>query len=1515
MPGSMACSAERSQQRRQVWWRGSFCGLLWLSFLAARVAHGHDPGRGPPTDTGPPETRIGLPPATADPDDQTAKAPQGDNWHHNLIRERPVEVRLRTARKEFQAGRTTEALSLLQAILDRDDDLFVRLEEQAVPTGAHLLAEQLLGSLPGDALVVYETLYGSEAHRLLREARKNCDIEQLSHVARRFFYTAAGFQAAVFYAHERLDHGAPAAAADCWRRLLNEPRHRPRLTNGHRLAAAACLARAGRAVEAHAALAELAPGTLVVGGRPIAIEEAAGWTAPTPESGVGLVATVARSTDADAPGLGSIPVLAQPRWTVALTGPETGHIAELALEWEEFQLQNGLPVGAAHRPLVVGQTAIFRDFEGIRAVDLRNGSTQWFYPTAWTLAADIPARESAPSDGNPDPNNSMRFLVGNCLLGTLAADSARVYAVDQLECEPPAAIDAEPPGDSSGGPRRSCNRLLALPLDARGGDVRPQWTLGGELPQETDRPAASPALLAGHFFIGPPLPLGDRLYVVSEYRQQLYLSCHRADTGALSWMQAISSVPQPLANDHLRWALVCTPSYAEGVLVCPTQAGVLTAVDPLNGRLLWAASHDEHEQQHRQHMSAWPYGARRRCGHPGYTNLPVVHSGRVVYLPAHGEFIQCLDLQSGKALWRARREDLDLSSASEYVASVDRGVVTIVGRRQCRGLDLQTGALRYRVRLKSCPSGTGARLCGAYIVPLDDGTVVCFDTLTGRPRGLSRSSTRTLLGNLLVADDVVLSMGRAELTAWPQADVELARLDGELLNDRRPETALAAAEVALALDKPREAQRRLDLLPRNLAGPLADRARTIAREALLVELAAGNSSHETLLPRLATLVQTPEEQGRYLVERALFEMTLGRHEALDATARELARLNGSGTLSLSNDPARRVHPADFVAALVTKAGMHTARVIDFPGNGHPAAASRPDFEQLDPARRLLAARKFHAAELCLLEARRSAQPQTAAGATRLLLELCRSRNLVHPAAQLLDELQTRYSQVEIEPGLTGAQYVANFPHDGSVWAAYRRPTAPAWSSGAIRISESPRENERLLALYNGQHNVQSPLVPQSVGFDLVDKGRPGAATQLVVVDRHTGSEFPESIQLPGRISPLATSQVEFVQHSYVGHFLPVGAAGAVHGVSLLERSVVWSAAIAELEGAKDPVRIGPAGPRFVACQYRQHLVVLDPASGRLKWRRDDLEPMSGLMTDLPHGIIGDERVLVVFSGSGGHYTVYDTATGEELRRSRLDIQMRLARRSFGRLLFHYSGNDHKQARVWDPLGDQFVWTEPADGIAEASLPDGAHPGAKLLSFVRETSEAAYVTRNGRLCVVDLPTGSLRFEVPLSREQLDCLCFVRAFRDGARYYFNLHRTPPAGSRQPGGCDIIRDAAPLYMVHLHGQGELLAVDSVSHQVLWNRSLGTRSIVHLPTYRLPVLVALFRVRNGEQPPLLGLEVLDASSGETLAMRSDLVSDHLLQVACEAAPASITLRGAKTSICVQLGADLARLDAASGR
>ena len=236
--------------------------------------------------------------------------------------------------------------------------------------------------------------------------------------------------------------------------------------------------------------------------------------------------------------------------------------------------------------------------------------------------------------------------------------------------------------------------------------------------------------LHGHFFLGPPLALDGRLYAVTECDSQLNLVALRADTGAVLWVQGISYVDRPIDEDSLRNTLACTPCYSAGVIVCPTQMGVLVGVDALDGALLWTYYYGDDDTASE---SAWSFMSHRPYGNTGFANPPLIEGNRIVLLPRQSDSIHCIDLTTGNKLWKQPRND------GEFIAGAADGVVMMVGERTARGFRSSTGDPGGRLERARFP----AAVCAGtqYLLPLAENRIVAIDMRTAErvPACQSRS--------------------------------------------------------------------------------------------------------------------------------------------------------------------------------------------------------------------------------------------------------------------------------------------------------------------------------------------------------------------------------------------------------------------------------------------------------------------------------------------------------------------------------------------------------------------------------------------------------------------------------------------------------------------------------------------------------------------------------------------------------------------------------------------------------
>jgi outer membrane protein assembly factor BamB len=658
---------------------------------------------------------------------------------------------LAAARDQVRARSWPEATHLLQALVDGDEDALICVKhtgtdgkEVACWTGIRAEAARLLGTLPAPGRSFYEARYGPRARALLAETRQEGDVHGVAEVARRYAHTAAGTEAVRLLAAYHLDRGS-ALAPCCFERLLDAPgREESPAVLFH---AALAFRRAGDAARARGAwerVAALAPRGLRLGDRTVSLTEL--------KRELDRAEVPAPRTPDDLPNLDT-------RWSCK-TFDESSPRAAGWLQSAVQQEGGDGPVLPGYVPVVVGERLVYRTYGGLHAVDALTGAEVWDAPSDWSLERLAAHREHVgylQSWVQAYLEVSPHVVYENALLGTLSSDGARVYAVDDLAVPPYRNYQRFggrwhqdmpwPDFNAELNDATAHNRLLAL--DAATG--KPAWQAGDHGDD------AQAAALADSYFLGAPLPLDGRLYVLTEKNGELALACLQPADGSLLWKQPLAHAPTRLMLDPGRRVQAARPVYAHGVLVCPTNAGVVLGVDLLTHDLAWAYPYRG------EALTQSPPSPFRR-GRPAppkvvaewRTPLLCVQDDTVVFTAPDEASVHCLRLRDGRLLWRADQVQDDL-----YVAGVVAGRVLMVGRQACRALDPADGKQVWRLETGT-PSGRGVAAGGVYYLPLkgtseEKGPAVCaIDVGRGAVRGRAAAG-KEAPGNLLLWHGKVFS--------------------------------------------------------------------------------------------------------------------------------------------------------------------------------------------------------------------------------------------------------------------------------------------------------------------------------------------------------------------------------------------------------------------------------------------------------------------------------------------------------------------------------------------------------------------------------------------------------------------------------------------------------------------------------------------------------------------------------------------------------------------------------------
>ena len=1264
---------------------------------------------------------------------------------------------------------------------------------------------------------------------------------------------------------------------------------------------------------------------------------------------------------------GSVPWL-KPLWPpVSLAGNSADRSA--IQDWLTNQEEhNSQQLAVAGEPIIVRGQLIVRELNGVSAFELRTGRRLWTFPSSLPFSEWLP--RTMVQAGETNRMGAVREgLVTNSACGTLSSDGRRVFVIDML---PPEGKRARSPDVDEDSVKRDLDvltQLVALPIADTSvtETVRPAWTLDGLAAASKLGHRG-----CGVQFLGPPVVVDEHLFVMAELFSfdefaaekinQLCLIAIDGSNGEPLWSQGLALFDEPYfrPRQQSRRNPVGSPTVSDGMLICPTDVGLFVGVDLVTGRQRWVHGYRIGEPGVRREYFPEPNGW------DGTPTWPVIHRDRVLLLSRFSDELHCLETTTGKLLWRVPRGN------AHCIGAVTDDRIVLVGEREVRAIPMPADGLVGAGETPAAHeplwshaigpvTGRSVRVGDELLVPLKSGRVACLELATGRERGFAvtrtfdssalrqRSSRDNEVevaehelapwpGNLIACDDVIVSLGPTRLTVYPQARSLLRSLRDQ---PESVERRLLESELKMLLGSENTPVAELNaVLQQTLSPELRRQAERQLRESLYLELTRNPAQADELLPQLERLADTTAEQARLLqrvcevslprdavrtvrAARALAALSLDHELELDEHGQHVVSLDtwARGFLrQVRERVADSPDETDRVNVLLNHERDELLKSSDA-GTLRQFARLCDDWPQTSDVRfrladLLLARGDFQEAELLLARDRVSTDPQVAAAATARMLRLWEQIGLYSLAANLLSELETRFGDVELltvtGERLTGRAFVAAFPRDSMTWRAFARRQRPNWDVRRVAISED-RQHSGELRLFEGFGNgdirnrtliraglgvhlfqTQSLFRPtQDPGWQFVDRDSGVVIGQLPQLDRY----YPTGLQ-PG--APAAAN-----------HFFPVGGPGRMLGFSLLGRDQAepaWDTPFAPLRATQEFLRVGPMGPGFCVYQSRQHLIVVDPATGRIAWRRE-LEPHAGLLSEGDTGLFGDREALFVFGADQSAFTVYETATGREIRKGRLPADQHQSRRAFGRKLFHIAEvNNVRRLRIWDPLTDRNELDEPLANGMSASSPVITADGELLL-----------VLRSGRVRVIDVYNSLVKLDVTLSESDVRGTNMLVGFSDRDRYYLNVRRILENSNRVSLSYFLNETLVPKVDVlgELYGferpatPQPLDGVTGTLGKKLWMRTMPQRTILRLDNARLPFLIGLARrqVQGHTDKSALRVEAIDALSGDLLGSYDHVLPTRIVQTQHDPVAARVTLVGLSTRITLDYGREKQRL------
>lgn len=1262
--------------------------------------------------------------------------------------DRSAKRRLETAQEMLEERRYGEAVRLLGALLENPEDFFFKPNgDKPVYRSLKAEAGRLLADLPAEGRESYELQFGARARAMLKQAAASGNLAEMAEVSRRFLYTSAGQEATFILGRNHLDQNRPLAAALCLERLRETPATSQRLEPMLSLTLATCWLRAAQPDKAKEVLVRFkrdqGQARLKLAGKSVKLfaldtqalawfESTFGSQRPVGPTQVDSWAVYRGDERRNAASHGGRPLLSV-RWRQRTTDDRAVE-KFVSKSRNDYISQEIVAIPAMH-PLAVGDVVVMRTAFALQAVDFNNGKLIWKYP------ATDDSFEHVLRSGSQQPASGMQQLLAgldqrvweDTIYGMLSSDGAQVYFVEDLGL---AGVSSTAPTTvlPNGQRRLAMNSRASNCLAAR--ELRTQgklrWQVGGMTGEDEPK-------LAGAFFLGPPLPLLGRLYALAEFRgQEIRLVALSPKTGELEWSQQLAVVEAPVGNDGFRRNAGATPSFADGVLVCPTSAGAVVGMDLTTRSLLWGYQYPRVQQYAgdrfvNARLAIYP-GTERRSNERWTDATVTIAEGRVLVTPVETDQLYCLSLSDGKELWKRDR------AGTVYVACIHDGRAILVGRNSVSAVTMEDGKKAWTADLElpphSLPSGRGFYSGDHYYLPLTSGEVAKIDLRAGKIVEQSKSRSGAIPGNLVAYRGSVLSQGPDSVEAYHQLDALKDQIAVALA--KQPEDAQALAELGeVKLDEGLLGEA-VDLFRRSYKLKSDESTRDNLVESLLASLRQDFKANAGSLAELESLLGQPRHRVEFLRLKAVGLQSAGEVVPAFETYLQLLEFEPPWTID-SIDPRLSVRRdrwirSQFGQLRAVATSEQRARIDELVmprlesalsgQNGDTLRAFLNVFGDEPPsarARAALVARLSDEVLECNLLLRpweRSSDSAQAGAAAALMAKLLADAHRPELAAIYYRHLGSRFATVACRDGKTGSQLVAELAEGDPVRKALNAD--PNWPTAHVTAQDDKTPARGGASNARIQRPVDLEIVgPRGPLFEDVTISY-DATQNLVALDGFGERRFriPMFEQGGRRLTVLNRNAYNAPALSYLsvnGGLAVLSLGTQVAAVDTLRSGdpaanrVLWIHDLNDQIGGYPtnqgvlprPINlpwggvrqvpedtfgrrlgsIGPVNDEGVCFQRLHDLHCVEPLSGKTIWIRKNV----GLGNDL----FGDEELLFVAPAGDGETLVLRAGTGEQLGTRRVaPFDRRMA--TLGRRVLSWESNNVMQMR--DLWADKTLWS-------------------------------------------------------------------------------------------------------------------------------------------------------------------------------------------------------------------------------
>lgn len=1412
---------------------------------------------------------------------------------------------------------------------------------------SHSEIERLLGLLPADSLTSYRRQAEPLARLELLTAVRDSNFEMLRRLPALFPETDAARDSLRYLAAWHLDRREFAAAKAVARRLVRLPN----LAGTYREAALQIMVLSAASAEAATPQSE-SPTNAAHG----AMDQPGSQRAGASEI---EVATTRVKESAVRARL--FPSLSHPDWQVdSGLADEAAALTRHALH-EHFE--QSIPILPRARPLVIDGVVVRRSLTQVSAYELDSGRQLW---------ASESMSESGQSASRLTMNLSLQELMAqklaqglqvDSLQSRLSTDGDRVFTVE--------SGSAMMGGAFSGSSRlmqrgtyqsQTQNRIVARHL--RTGELA--WSLTadsvfawlresqpGKNDERINHPSAaedsalegtqrSPERKGGSFadiyFCGLPTNVDQHMVGLVQVDDLLRLYAADRATGKIEWSINIAEVPRLSPADSDWRSLDCRITLIDGVLVCPTGAGLIVGVDLGTRSVAWSRRTSRADmplevarlpfapaRPHRPWWQGWRDNKIMGVTTVGAESsdrklVPAVPDSILIAAGPDTEGVVALDPQTGTRLW-----SLSVESPVDLISIEDRAVV--LSRHAVTAVDAASGKALWAVPCRE-PVGTGyivrlpveirqtipktycafpARGGSLIAVNCDDGTII-----------ESVDRLESMSGCLVAAGDRLVMQNPDRLSAWTmlsaisdrrrRADNVPSQSDA---NDLSVDRAIDQASFERSVGMFDEAATRLERLTSE-----SDSARVEREHAktLLAWIRSGTLPTQRL--------QQVKFEAEELVGRSsIAEVIELRHAAARAAVvsgdfvlalkfyAELQSLNPSGEPRfLKPEPLRSVRHDRLIQGevldLLSRADASLAERLaqSLTDLTEAASSSRDPFalqrftrqwmnlpitEQYSLDERSRIGMRYGQKQLLLLALADSAGNEVSRQASLKLIELYESRSYHRDAAG-------------IRRGLLRLGFDNELTHGSSA-------AGSPWNTGSVTVSE------------HSEQNLDTSFIPVPVEcspgslFDRLNVAINPRSSRNDTILRFYGDGFSGSWQTVLATSPSPLKSVGRMYRGWgIGHFLVLQLGAELFGISPFDGSGeprvqrLWSVDMADGNRQEDHeyapavpgfseeqltmldafgrpiVKVGPVRAGYLCFQTRGKLVCLDTTTGQRLWQRYEL-PRQAICS-------GDGKSVFLTEPNRDRVTVLRAVDGAMVSQYSLSeavgFQGSILKATGARVLIAERLADSDQAS-----GTLRISKLASVDLLSASIEWSTDVDSESTVFAIDSDWLGVLSLSGQLRVISSRTG-LQIST-LNVQRPDVVRAIHVSSDSSSHLIALSNVAESEYLNGRGA-ANRSRNPSVT------GQLVAVDSQTAELKWQRSVERiRFLIDQPKNAPCVALSYRRSRSaGTDATESVLHVIHRETGEDILMRRGATSASNFTFEPHADQNRLSIRMARQSI-----------------